>query len=68
MNMEDKNKKYRMEISCGPRSSTGYFDDVEFAMRIADILRRNSSVRFIGIYLDEADGVKEFYCYDKEGA
>lgn len=62
--MKDENKKYRMEISCGSQS-TGYFDDVEFAMRIADILRRSPSVRFIGIYLDGEDGAQEFYCYDE---
>ena len=63
--MKDENKKYRMEISCGARATTGYFDDVEVAMTLADILRRSHSVKFIGIYLDGADGAQEFYCYDE---
>lgn len=60
--------KYRMVISIGKKTSVGYFKDLDFAIKLGKLLEKNQSVRYIGIYLDGADGITEYYCYDKEGA
>jgi hypothetical protein len=60
--------KYRMVISIGKKTSVGYFKDLGFAIKLAKLLGRNPSVKYVGVYLDGADGITEYYCYDKEGA
>ena len=59
---------YRMVVSIGEKTSVGYFKDLDFAIKLAKLLEKNQSVRYIGIYLDGTDGITEYYCYDKEGA